>query len=118
MFSGVSEPEGSTDAVETITRVLAKMGATVRTRGMMYKAVDKSVIMYRSESWVVTGEMVKLLEGFHHWSSRRIMGTTDIRGEGGEWEYPPAAAAMEVAGIKPIIEKIRRRQATIEEKVV
>ena len=50
-----------------ITRVLAKMGATVRARGMMYKAVSQSVLLYDSGSWVVTGDMLKVLTGFHHW---------------------------------------------------
>ena len=49
-----------------IARVFVKTGATVRSRGMMYKAVAQLVLMYRSESWVVTGDMLKVLEGFHH----------------------------------------------------
>ena len=32
-----------------IVRVLAKTGATVRARGVMYKAVFQSVIQYRRE---------------------------------------------------------------------
>ena len=47
---------------------------------MMYKAVKQSVILYGSESWVVTGEMIKLLEGFHHWVARRIIGIKKIVG--------------------------------------
>ena len=38
-----------------IARVLAKMVATVRSRGVMYKAMAQSVIFYGSEIWVVTG---------------------------------------------------------------
>ena len=38
-----------------IVRVLAKMGATVRSCGMMYKAVSQSVILYGSDIWLVTG---------------------------------------------------------------
>ena len=70
-----------------IARVMAKTGATVRERGMMYKAVDQSVIMYVSEIWVATGEILKVLEGFHHWVERRITGMTATHGAGGEWEY-------------------------------
>ena len=47
-----------------ITRVLTKTGATVRACGVMYKSVDQLVLLYGSESWVVTGEMLKVLEGF------------------------------------------------------
>ena len=38
-----------------IERVLAKTEAMVRDRGMMYKAVEQSVLLYDSEIWVVTG---------------------------------------------------------------
>ena len=31
-----------------------KTGAMVRALGMMYKVVDQSVLMYGSESWVMT----------------------------------------------------------------
>ena len=37
-----------------VVRVLEKTGATVRTRGAMYKAVVQSVLLYVSKSWVVT----------------------------------------------------------------
>ena len=46
-----------------ITRVLEKTGATVRAGGMIYKAVAHSVLLYGSESWVVTGPMIKVLGG-------------------------------------------------------
>ena len=38
-----------------IERVLVKTEAMVRDRGMMYKAVEQSVLLYDSEIWVVTG---------------------------------------------------------------
>ena len=52
---------------------------------MMYKSVVQSVFLYRSESWVVMGEMIKLIEGFHHLIARIIMGMTVQRMTGGEW---------------------------------
>ena len=41
-------------------------------RGVMYKEVEQSVLIYGSESWVVTGDILKVLEGIHHWTFRRI----------------------------------------------
>ena len=49
-----------------IMRVLAKMGATVWARGMMYKSLAQSVLLYGSDIWVVTGDMLKVLEVFRH----------------------------------------------------
>ena len=62
-----------------ILRVLTKTGATVWARGMMYKTVTHSVLVYGNESLVVTGEMLKVLEGLHHWTDRWITGMTEKR---------------------------------------
>ena len=59
---------------EMISRVLMKTTETVRARGLMYKSVAQSVMMYSSDSWVVMGAMLKVLEGFQHWASRQITG--------------------------------------------
>ena len=85
-----------------IARVLTNTGATVRAQGMIYKALTQSVILYGSEIWVVTGEMIKVLEGFHHRAARWITGMAETRGAGREWEYPPVVAAMEAAGVHTI----------------
>ena len=42
---------------------------------------------------------------------------TAKRRAGGEWEYPPVVEEMETAGIHPFGVYIRRRQATIAERV-
>ena len=84
---------------------------------MMYKAFNWSVLLYGSDSWVVTGEMLNFLEGFHQWAARRITGMTAARGEAGEWGYSTVVEALEAAGLHPILEYIRRKQSTIEEKV-
>ena len=100
-----------------IARVLAKTGATVRDHEMMYKAVSQSVIMYSSESWVVTGANLKVLEMFHHRADRCITGMTERCEAGGKWEYPPVVTALKSAGLHPIMEYIIRRQENIVENV-
>ena len=66
-----------------VARVLEKIGATVRDRVAMYKAVAQLVILYGRNSWVVMGDMIKVLEGFHHRAERRITGMTAKVGAGG-----------------------------------
>ena len=56
----------------------------------MYKTVAQSVLLYGSNSWVVTGEMLKVLTAFHHQAAQQITGMTEKRGACGEWEYPEA----------------------------
>ena len=41
---------------------------------MMYKALFHTVLLYRSESWVVTEVMLKVLERFHQQVALRIAG--------------------------------------------
>ena len=85
----------------------------MRARGVMYKEVAQSVLLYGSESWVVTGAVLRVLEGFHHFESMRITGMAGKRVTDREWEYPPVVAALEAAGLHSIQEYICRRQTTI-----
>ena len=58
----------------------------VRAQGDMDKAVVQLVLLYGSESWVVTGDMLKVLEGFHHGVAQRITRMTAERRAGRECE--------------------------------
>ena len=49
-----------------ISKLFKKPRETVQDHGMMYKLVAQTVLIYVSKSWVVTGAMLKILEGFHH----------------------------------------------------
>ena len=69
-----------------ISKFLKKTGAAVRTRGMLYKSVAKTVLLYGSVSWVVTEDIFKVLQGFHHRAARRIAVVTDRGTEEEEWE--------------------------------
>ena len=100
-----------------ITRVLEWIGATVWSRGTMYKLVAQYGLLYGSKSWVVTREMTKVLTAFHHRAALWITGTTSKRGAGGEWEYPEVDEVMESAGLHPIVVYIKRRKTTIAERV-
>ena len=64
---------------------MSKTVATVRARGMMYKAVLKLVLIKDSDSLVVTGSMLKVLEVLHHQVSRIITGMTVRRTKIREW---------------------------------
>ena len=67
-----------------VTKVLTKMGATVRARSMMYKKVVQKLLLYRSDSWLAMEAMLNIIEGFHHRLARRISGISDWGvGEGG-----------------------------------
>ena len=71
------------------------------------------VLLYGSKSWVVTGDMLKVLTGFHHWVEQRITGMTDKRGAGREWENPSVVKTMESAGLHPFGVYIKRWKIVI-----
>ena len=43
------------------------------------------MIFYGSKIWVVMGEMLKVLERFHHQAEWKIMGLAAKHGAGEEW---------------------------------
>ena len=53
-----------------ISMVMMKTGSMVWARGMLYNVVVQAVLLYVIKSWVVTGAMMKVLEGFHHQASQ------------------------------------------------
>ena len=61
--------------------------------------------------------MLKVLEGFHHWEARHIMGMMGKRVAGGEWEYPLVVVSLEVAGLRSMYEYSWRLQVTMVAKV-
>ena len=71
-----------------LVRGLERTGATVRFQVVIYKAVAQSVLLYDTQIWVVTGDVLKVLEGFHHRAVQQITEMTAKRGAGGEWEHP------------------------------
>ena len=51
---------------------------------MLYKEVAHAVILYGIEIWVVTGAMLKVLEGLQNQVSRRMTGMMAQRAEDGD----------------------------------
>ena len=78
---------------------MLKTGAKLQARGVMYKTAIQLVLLYGSESWMVTGAMLKVLEGFHLRLARRIAEITAWSTTGGEWEWPPVAESLDTSGI-------------------
>ena len=83
-------------------KVVTNTGATVWAQDMLYKSVSQSVLLYGSESWVVMGEMLNVLEGFHYQVARRITRVTAQCTMDWEWDWPLVDEAMENAVLWPI----------------
>jgi hypothetical protein len=99
-----------------IAKVLVRDNATPRVSGMFYKAVVQAILLYGSESWVITPAMIKVLDSFHHRVARRITGRMPRR-INGIWHYPPIAPTLEEAGLYTMKEYIERCRNTIAQYV-
>ena len=60
----------------------------------MYKVVEQPLLLYCIDSWLVTGETLNILEGFHHWAARHITGMKTTYGAAGEWYYSLMVVAI------------------------
>ena len=89
----------------------------MRSQGDMYKVTAQPVLLCGSESWVVNGGVLKVLEVFHHRTTRRITGMKTKFRAGREWEYPLVVEALKTTGLHIIRVYIRRQQATVAESV-
>ena len=80
---------------ERMTRILGREGANSRVSGVFLKAVVQAVLLFGSETWVMTPCMVQDLGSFQHGVERGITRRQTRKREEGGWEYPLLAAAME-----------------------
>jgi hypothetical protein len=81
---------------------------------MFYKAVAQTVLLFGSETWVVTPSMMNMLESFHRQVARRISGRSPVylrREE--QWSYPSFGNAYEKTGMYTVEEYITRRRNII-----
>ena len=76
--------------------MLAKTVEMVRARGGVYNSVTQSVLLYGSEIWVLTGGLLKVLEGFRHHAAK-----ADHEDDGNMWGrrgvvIPPGGGCNEI----------------------
>ena len=63
-----------------LTRILSREGADARTLGHIYLEVVKLVLLYGSETWILTALMKRVLGRFHHRVSLRMTGRQPRKG--------------------------------------
>ena len=80
--------------------------------GVFYQAVVAAVLLYGSESWVVSPYNLRALEGFHVEAARRLTGIRPKK-RGEAWVYPKSADVLREARLKTIREYIAKRRQTV-----
>ena len=71
-----------------LTRVLSREGADAWTLGKIDLAVVQSFLLYRSEKWVLTPRMQRVLGGFCNRVAHRLMGRQPWKGQDRGLIYP------------------------------
>ena len=90
-------------------------GGAIKARKIMYGAVVQVMLLYGIESWFVMNMIMGVLEIFHHSIVRWILVMTVRKGDGVEWGLDLVDAELDITGIFPIREYMRRRHETIVE---
>ena len=85
-----------------LENILEREGLDRRTVGMFYVAVVQAVIIFESETWVLTPRLEKALEGFHHRVVRRMRGMVPKCQRDGTWVYTPIGVALSMVGLEYI----------------
>ena len=102
-----------------IGQVLRRENAPPRVSAKFYKAIVQSVLLYGSETWVLSPAALARLEGFHiHAAYRMAKEHVPRRGPNQQWVYPSSEAVLEECGMHTIRHYIDVRRETIAKYVV
>ena len=77
-----------------LSHILIREGVDAQTSGKIYLAVVQSVLLYRSETWVLTPHTKRVFGGFHHRVDLRLTRRQPWKGRDGGWVYLPMEDAM------------------------
>jgi hypothetical protein len=79
------------------------MNAPPRVSAKFYKAIVQSVLLYGSETWVLSPAAMARLEGFHIRAAYRMAKEhVPRRGPNLQWVYPPSEVVLEECGMHTI----------------
>ena len=92
-----------------LARVLSREVADPKVSRTFYIAVTQAVLLFGSETWVLTARMEKALDSFQSRVAQKITGRQPRRGKDRTWYYPSLVGSMKEAGIVWIRTSILRR---------
>ena len=98
-------------------RVMIREGLYARTLGQIYLALVQSVLIYRSEIWVLNPRMQRVLGGFHHRVAHRLTGQKPRKGRDGGWVNPPLEDAMAEVGLHKVETYVSRRHKNVAQYI-
>ncbi len=96
-----------------IGKVLIRTGAAPKTMASFYKAIVQSVLLFGSETWVLSQLMERKLQSFHHRCARFITGQHIRKNNDDTWTCPSSEGVLRDAGMWTIQQYIGRRRSTV-----
>ena len=85
-----------------LMRILSREGEDARTLGQIYLFVVQLVLLYGTETWVMTPRIRRVLGVFHHRLYCRMIGRQPRRGTDGVWVYLLLEDVMAEALLKEV----------------
>jgi hypothetical protein len=98
-----------------ICKILSKEGANPKVMATVFKTVMQAMLLYGSESWVLSLTMGKKLHSFHQRWAQYITGQHILRQNPDKsWTCPSSSSVLLKAGLWSIQEYIQRRHSTVK----
>ena len=95
------------------SRILSREGAKLKTMGIFYRTIVQAVLLFDSETWVLTQRQEGLVRSFHNQCARSITRRWNYEKEDGTWHIYRMEETLQLAGLQPVEEYIARRKRTI-----
>ena len=96
-----------------LNRVLISEGTYAWTSGQIYLAVVQLVLLYKSDTWVLTPRTQRVMGRFHHGVVRRLTGRKPGKEPYRGWFYPPLEDVMAEAGLQKVDTYVSFQQNTV-----
>ena len=97
-----------------LSKLLRREGASNQLSARFYMVIVSAVLLYGSETWVITKRIEDLLTSFHNRCARTI-GKTYIRKTGeDEWVYPSVEETLKKAHLRPLCYYLNKRRANFK----
>ena len=98
--------------------MIGRKGADPKVSRAFYITVTQTVLLFGSETWILTPRMEKALDSFHSRFAKNITRIQPRQRKYGSWIYLPKAGLMKETEMVVIHASITRRQNTVAQSIV
>jgi hypothetical protein len=96
-----------------IRRLLSRQDASPRTMARFYLAIIQSILLFGSETWVLSQRDLQRLESFHAKCARQMAHRYIRRNPDGSWDTPDTNEVLDICNLSPISTYIAKRKTTL-----